>query len=289
MTSGDVLVIGEALIDVLTDAHGDTVEHVGGSPANVAVALARLARPVRLATCVAPDPRGTRIVEHLIREGVALAGDPRILERTSTARATVAPDGSASYRFDLAWRLGAVEVGAPRVIHVGSIGAVLAPGADAVVRLLRAAPAGTLVTYDVNARPAITGAGPDLLARVERIAALADLVKASDEDLKALHPGLDPIAAARRLLALGPAAAVVTRGGAGALWVTAEAVVAVAARAATVVDTVGAGDTVAAALIDALWDDPGREPRAVLEHAVRAAAVTVSRPGADPPYRRELR
>jgi len=289
VTDGDALVIGEALIDVLTGADGRATEHVGGSPTNVAVALARLDRPVRLATCLAPDARGRRIEAHLRAAGVTLAGDPRVLDRTATAQATIGPDGSATYRFDLEWRLGEVAVGTPRVIHVGSIAAVLAPGADDVVRLLRAAPAGTLISYDVNARPAITGSGAELRDRVERVAALAHLVKASDEDLEVLHPGLDAVAAARLLLAPGPAAVVVTRGGAGALWVTGDAVVEVAARPVTVVDTIGAGDTFSAALIDALWDDPDRLPHEVLEHAARAAAIAVSRPGADPPYRRELR
>jgi sugar/nucleoside kinase (ribokinase family) len=87
----DVLVIGEALIDVVTDASGVTSEHVGGSPANVAVALARLDRPVRIATAFGHDERGRRIGEHLAMAGVRILGDPRILERTSTAIATIAP------------------------------------------------------------------------------------------------------------------------------------------------------------------------------------------------------
>ena len=288
MRTHDALVIGESLIDLVTDARGVTVEHAGGSAANVAVALARLGRPVRFATAYGDDERGRLIDQRLTSSGVALEGDPRILPHTSTASATIGADGSASYRFDLEWRLGAVEVGGPRMIHVGSIGAVLAPGREQVVRLLHAAPAGALVCYDVNARPGITGAGPELVARVEEVAALAHLVKASDEDLEVLYPGLDPVCAARRLGSLGPRAVAVTRGGSGALWVTATEVLEVAARPVAVVDTIGAGDTFSAALLDALWEDPGRDPCEVLEHAVRAAAVTVSRPGADPPYRDEL-
>lgn len=288
MRSDDVLVIGEALIDVVTDGRGVTAEHVGGSAANVAVALARLGRPVRLATSYGDDARGRLIGEHLTASGVALAGEPRILPRTSTASATIGADGSASYGFDLEWRLGAVEIGAPRIVHVGSIGAVLAPGRDEVLRLLRAAPDTALVCYDVNARPMITGAGHDLADRVEQIATLAQLVKASDEDLEVVYPGIGPVAAARRLGALGARAVVVTRGGGGALWVTPTEVLEVAARPVAVVDTIGAGDTFSAALLDALWEDPGKDPHEALEHAVRAAAVTVSRAGANPPYRAEL-
>jgi fructokinase len=154
------------------------------------------------------------------------------------------------------------------------------------------------VSYDVNARPAVTGSGPDVVRAVEDVAALADLVKASDEDLGALYPG-DPVEqSVERLLGLGPAAVVVTRGRHGSTWYAAGGRVEAPATDADVADTIGAGDTFGAAMIDALWDLDalgGRlsgleesEIGGVLRHAARAAAVTVSRPGADPPYRHEL-
>ena len=132
--------------------------------------------------------------------------------------------------------------------------------------------------------------------------AVADLVKASDEDLEALYPDRSTTDSAAALLALGPAAVVVTRGGDGALWLDREGPVEVASRPVTVADTIGAGDTFGAGLIDALWERGrlgaehrealGRSTAAevveVLEHAAKAAAVTVSRPGADPPWRHEL-
>lgn len=288
MPPDDLLIVGESLIDVVTDARGVTTEHVGGSAANVAVALARLGRQVRFATSYAKDDRGRRIGAHLASAGVRLEGEPRILPRTSVATATLGADGSARYRFELAWELGPVVLGGARAVHVGSIGAVLDPGREEVLRLLARVPADVLVSYDVNARPAITGGGPDLRARVEEVASLAGLVKASDEDLEVLYPDLDPVAAARRLGSLGAHAVAVTCGGDGALWVSATDVLRVPALPVAVVDTIGAGDTFAAALLDALWEDRDRDPREVLEHAVRAAAVTVSRPGADPPYRAEL-
>ncbi|MBZ5739657.1 PfkB family carbohydrate kinase [Nocardioides mangrovi] len=290
----DVLVVGEALVDIVHAADGTTVEHPGGSAANVAVALSRLGRPVRFATAWADDERGAVLAAHLARAGVTLAGDPHVLTRTATAAATLGADGGASYVFDLEWRLGGVEVGEPAFVHLCSLGAVLEPGADQVLELVAGLRGSATVTYDVNARPAITGTGPEVVALVERAAAVADLVKASDEDLEALYPHLDLAAAAAHLRTLGPAAVVVTRGGAGATWFGAGAPVEVASRPVTVADTIGAGDTFGAAVVDALWD---RGPIAalgaddiaqVLTHAARAAAVTVSRPGADPPYRSEL-
>ncbi|MCW2796016.1 carbohydrate kinase [Nocardioides sp.] len=299
----DVLVVGESLVDIVRSADGTFLEYAGGSAANVAVALARLGRPVRFATSYADDRHGRMIDEHLDSAGVRLAADPGAVLSTSTAEATIGADGAASYVFDLEWRLNPVaDDPLPLAVHTCSLGAVLLPGADDVFGLLERLRGRATISYDVNARPAITGTGPDLVARVERVAGVADLVKASDEDLEAFYPGLDHLTAARRLLALGPAAVVVTRGGAGAGWVGTTGEVEIASVPVVVADTIGAGDTFGAALIDALWERGrlgagGNETlRAlgsdeifdVLSHAARAAAVTVSRPGADPPYRAEL-
>ena len=296
------LVVGEALVDVVHAADGSVREHPGGSAANVAVALARLERPVRLASAHADDAYGRLIATHLAADGVASGSDPAVVARTSSATATIGPDGAASYVFDLEWRLGEVSLDpAPVVVHACSLGAVVEPGAAQVAAVLERARTLTTVSYDVNARPAVTGTGPDTVAAVERIARLAHLVKASDEDLEALWPDLGVDGAASHLLGLGPQAVVVTRGGSGATWYAPDGRVDVASRPVQVADTIGAGDTFGAALLDGLWDagllgrpwaaPPALDPAAVeslLAHAARAAAVTVSRPGADPPHRREL-
>ncbi len=290
----DVLVVGESLIDIVHAADGSTREYAGGSAANVSVALARLGRSVRFATAWADDDRGRVLAEHLDSAGVVLAGDPHALARTATAAATIGADGAASYVFDLEWRINEVTPGAPAFVHLCSLGAVLEPGADQVRELVSGLRASATVTYDVNARPAITGTGAGLVARVEQMAAIADLVKASDEDLASLYPDLELAEAAAHLLGIGPAAVVVTRGGDGATWVGRDRTVEVASLPVEVADTIGAGDTFGAAMIDALWDRgpladlPPDEIAEVLAHAARAAAVTVSRPGADPPYRSEL-
>ncbi|WP_193613553.1 PfkB family carbohydrate kinase [Nocardioides lijunqiniae] len=281
------LVVGESLVDVVLEPDGSRTERPGGSAANVAVALARLDRPVRFATAFADDERGRAIAMHLARDGVELATDAYAVARTSTAEATIGADGSASYAFDLDWRLNPLGEERPLFVHVCSIGAVLEPGADDVLAILDRIE-GATVSYDINARPAITGTGPELVARVERVVAAAHLVKASDEDLAALYPALTVDQAVQHLLELGPRAVAVTLGGEGATWRDADGVVEVTAPQVDVADTIGAGDTFSAAIIDALWEQPDRAPAEVLAHAVRAAAVTVSRPGADPPYRREL-
>lgn len=289
MTAGPpVLVLGEALVDIVVDADGGRREMPGGSAANVAVALARLGRPVRFATAYAEDHLGGLLVEHLAASGVEYAGDPLVLDHTSSARATIAEDGSATYDFDLEWRLGDLPPLTPRAIHVCSIGAVLAPGCEDVVATLERLGGAALVTYDVNARPTITGTGPEVVRQVERVAALADVVKASDEDVAHLWPGRGEAGAASHLLDLGATGVVVTRGGSGAAWYGAAGSVEVDSVPTTVADTIGAGDTFSAGIIDALWDDPDRDRGEVLARAARLAAVTVSRHGADPPWSHEL-
>jgi fructokinase len=292
------VVVGESLIDIVRRADGSSSEHAGGSAANVAVALARLGRPVQLVTAYADDERGAVLARHLNQSAVGLVGDPFALSRTATALATLADDGSASYTFDIDWRLNPVPEVAPAVVHACSLGAVMEPGATDVRRLLERLRPHATVSYDVNARPAVTGAGADLVQAVEDAAALADLVKASDEDLETLYPGDTLERAVERLLGLGPDVVVVTRGRHGATWFGRAGRVTAPAMEVQVADTIGAGDTFGAAMLDALWELDvlggrltGLEPpeiERVLRHAARAAAVTVSRPGADPPYRHEL-
>src|SRR6478735_7141210 len=281
----DVLVVGESLVDIVHAADGSTREYAGGSAANVAVALARLGRPVQFVTAWADDERGQVLADHLDRAGVRLATDPHALARTATAAATLGADGAASYEFDLEWRIGPVPAEpAPRVVHTCSLGAVLEPGADDVVALVGRLRETATISYDINARPAITGTGPGLVALVERMVAVSDLVKASDEDLAALYPGVGTESAARRLLALGPVAVVVTRGPDGATWISEHATVEVGSLPVEVADTIGAGDTFGAATLDALWERgrlgaehrdalgrlPAEEVAEVLAHAARA-------------------
>ncbi|MFJ3096266.1 carbohydrate kinase family protein [Streptomyces hydrogenans] len=293
------LVIGECVADIVRGPGAADVVHPGGSPANVAYGLARLGRPATLLTQLADDPSGRLIAAHLTGAGVRLAigGVPA---RTPSAVVTLDGRGQAAYAFDIAWTLTAEEPPATpepvRHVHLGSIAAVTEPGAATVLALTgRLRPAAT-VSYDPNVRPALMGEHGPAVARVERCVALADLVKASDEDLAWLYPGEPVEAVAARWLALGPAVVLVTRGGDGALAVTREHTVAAGAPAVAVVDTVGAGDSFMSAVLDAL---AGRDRAALaalgadalaglLARAGAAAAVTVSRAGARPPDRAEL-
>jgi fructokinase len=300
------LVVGEALVDVVLRRGAQPAEHPGGSPANVAIGLGRLGRRVDLLTWLADDAYGDLVREHLAASDVhVLAGD-RGPERTSVARAHLDDQGAATYEFDLTWDLpGRFDEGddAPAVVHTGSIATVLTPGAEAVARLLADRRATSTLTYDPNLRPALMGDAGATLPVVERLVELADVVKVSDEDLAWLHPGVAPVEIARDWLRRGPALVVVTLGGEGALAVTAAGdEIALTAPPVTVADTVGAGDSFMAGLIDGLWSAGllGAGAREQLHAVDRAtvervlvrcaaiAAITVSRAGANPPTSAEL-
>lgn len=299
-----VLVIGESLIDVVHAPGREAVEHVGGSAANAAVALARLGRPVWFASAFGGDDRGRRIRSQLQAEGIRWASDPLSLDHTAVAVARLDDAGHATYTFDIAWQLHPLRDDLPpaAVVQVSSLAPTLAPGAEDVLAAVHRYRDRALVAYDVNVRPAITGTGPQVVAAVEAMVALTDVVKASDEDLAGLYADRDEAAAVAHLLSLGPAVVVVTRGGDGAQWRSASASVEVPAQVGPVVDTIGAGDTFGAAMLDALMARGCAGPGArqaleglgadhvheVLARAAHAAAVTVSRAGANPPYRREL-
>jgi fructokinase len=283
-----VLVVGEALIDIV-----DGSEIVGGSPANVALGLGRLGVDVTLLTALGRDERGVRIAGHLRAAGVGVRHESFVLERTSTARATVQPDGSAEYEFDIEWTVPEIAVRDFDMVHVGSVACFMEPGASQVVATIqRAAAHGAFVTFDPNIRAALV----DQAVAAERFGAIAGLstvVKLSDEDAAAIYPGLPIDEVASRILESGPRVVAITRGGAGALVYTPDARIEVAAPPTVVVDTVGAGDTFMAALVASIVDRPDLDfTRTELANlgafCAAAAAITVSRAGADLPTRDEV-
>ena len=320
-----VLVIGEALVDIVSggpannsggspgngsgSGNGRSGKNgskatPGGSPANVAVGLARLGLSTELVTRFGTDPYGDQLGAHLFGNGVQLAPgsvDPSF--RTSTATAKLDAAGVASYEFDITWDLPALSLsrGCPAV-HTGSIATVLEPGADAIRRFLSSlASEPVTVTLDPNARPTITPDPVSTWSAVRALAADADLVKLSDEDCEFLRPGLSPDEIAAELLTADRTSCVViTRGGEGAIGVSRNARVEVAAPKIDVVDTVGAGDSFMSALIAGLQTRDllgavrleGLTEQSlydVVDYAVKAAAITCTRHGADPPTAAEHR
>jgi fructokinase len=301
-----LLVIGEALVDIVTDPEGETAEHVGGSPANVAVGLARLDHPVDFATCLGRDPRGERIAAHLRRHGVTVLPESFGESPTSTAVATLDATGAATYDFDLHWDLRAVTLQAGTGhVHTGSIGTILQPGADEVVAVLHAARSTATVSYDPNIRPSIMGDLDTVRGQVEELVALSDLVKASEDDLGLLYAGASREEVMARWVGLGAALTVITLGGDGVAFHTAaqDAVGHARARAEHVVDTVGAGDSFMAGLVSGLvgaglLGDPRARERlrgatledvqSAIDRGLATSGVTVGRAGAYAPSLDEL-
>jgi fructokinase len=300
---GRALVIGEALIDVV-ERDGKVVgEHVGGSPLNVAVGLARLERGVDFLTHIGDDERGHRITEYLTSSGAALVAGSVSAEHTPVAHARLDASGAATYTFDLTWQLsGTAEVGPPLVVHTGSIASVLHPGCLAVAALLDTYRVSATVTFDPNVRTDLIDDAALARERIERLIAKSDVVKASDEDLRWLSPGVEPEEIARRWLSAGPSIVAVTRGGEGAFAVSHAGSVSIPARAVEVVDTVGAGDSFMTGLLDALWSlgllgasqrsalraISAEQLQSVLSAAVLNSALTVAKAGADLPDRAAL-
>jgi fructokinase len=291
-TSAAVIVIGEALIDVVHGNNG-TVESPGGSPANVALGLGRLGVDVALLTHLADDDYGRRIVRRLTDSHVRLLPESFGAASTPRAIADVAPDGQANYWFQITWDIEAPVLPASSVLlHTGSIAAFLPPGSGAIGSVMRSA-RGKEVTFDPNIRPSLIGSHHEALQVFEEFAALSTVVKMSDDDARWLYPGLDPTEVLKMVLARGPNIAVMTLGAAGSLLANSEGTVSVPPTLVRAVDTIGAGDTYMASLIADLLDRPSHTAsRDDLirfgRRAAHAASITVTRVGADLPYLSEL-
>lgn len=297
------LIVGEALTDIVVEADGDRREHPGGSPLNVAVALGRLGHSSHLLTRIGDDARGQAIRAHLEESGVQLTPASVQPGRTSTAEATLDDHGSATYEFDLDWDPDPTDLPDQlSAVHTSSIAAVLAPGATTVTEVIRAARDHATISYDPNARPTLMGSPGSVREQIEANIALSDVVKASDEDVAWLYGTEDVEDVVASWGRLGPALTVLSRGSESAIAFTATGRVQVAPQKVTAVDTVGAGDTFSAGILDALADKdllgahrreqlaaiPADDVAKVLRRAARLAAVTVSRAGANPPWRHEL-
>ncbi|MDR0504418.1 MAG: carbohydrate kinase [Bifidobacteriaceae bacterium] len=304
MTAPTALVLGEALIDIVRKGTHET-EHAGGSPMNVAVGLGRLGIPTTLGTWIGKDQRGEVIRQHCAASDVHLVPGSDAAVKTPTAMATIDDAGQAQYTFDLSWELPKVPKWlSPAVIHTGSIAAVLEPGGSAVLEAIRAGADRATITYDPNMRPQIMGSSAGVNLRVEELISLADLVKVSDQDMLSLFPDGDMMEEAAHWLEQGPSIVIVTKGGDGAVAVTASGLwVEIAPQPAVVVDTVGAGDSFMSGVIwalaqagllgaaqrQALRQITEQQLRLVMEQAAQIAAITVSRAGANPPRLAELR
>jgi fructokinase len=304
-----IVVGGEALVDLVPAPStvrgelGPLLPRLGGGPYNTAVAAGRLGAPVAFLSRVSTDGFGDAIVERLADSDVGVDLVQRGPEPTTLAVVTLDADGSARYTFHVqgtADRLVTDPGPLPdevTTLSLGTLSLILEPGASAYETVLRRESArGRLTVLDPNIRTVLI---PDPAAYRARFATwLPDigLLKVSVEDAQWLADTADIEPALRDWLAAGVSAIVLTRGSAGLTVLTEADRVDVPAAPARVVDTIGAGDTVHGALLAWLHRNGVRDLTKLdrpawsdaLGFAARAAAVTVGRVGAQPPYAAEL-
>ena len=300
-----IVVCGEALIDMIHNDDGTQRAAPGGGPFNTARALARLEVPTAFLGHLSQDSFGRELAGLLEADGASLKFATVGPEPTTIAVADVDSEGLAEYQFlvqgtsapDLTREMVPEDFG-PEVdaIHLGTLGLVLEPMATTLVELAHREHARRLVMLDPNIR---VGLIPDdeYRDRLNDAIRQSTIVKASDADLAWLHEGVDYHAAAERILGEGVSAVVVTLGSRGAFGAHRDVRMHVAAPPVDVVDTIGAGDAFGAALLAWLHDQGCIRPdlsldeaemRSALEFACLAAAITCTRPGADPPRKWEL-
>ena len=305
-----ILSCGEALIDMLprVTAEGEAAfaPHAGGAVFNTAIALGRLGAPSGFFSGLSTDLFGAILTETLTASKVdshlaARSGRPTTLAFVRLV------NGQASYAFydeNTAGRMLSVAdlpalPASVEALFFGGISLVNDPAAGAYEALLTREAGARVIMMDPNIRPGFITDAAAYRARIARMMALSDIVKLSDEDLVWLEGEGDPVALARGLIARGPKVVCITEGAKGALAVTAREVVRVAAQKVAVVDTVGAGDTFNAGVLAALHQAGALSKAAVaaadaglltaaLTLGVKAAAVTVSRAGANPPWAHEI-
>lgn len=300
-----LLVIGETLVDLVPGPKGREAV-LGGSPYNVAIGLGRLGAKVSIATSLSHDSDGQRFKAALEADGVDLSCVAIVNKPSPTALVEEGTKESGPrYVFTLSGT--AFDESAPLPlpwsddlvhIHAGSIAAILGPMAHSVLDAFAAARGKRTTSYDPNIRPMITPDRDKTRVDVEARVALADIVKASEEDLEWLYPDHAPHESILNWLSLGPKLVILTRGGKGAEAFTAKDHLVVPAPAITVADTVGAGDSLMSALLFAMERDGalGETPVAWTQSAigkwlsftVRAAAFTCKEKGSNPPRLKDL-
>ena len=297
----EIWVSGEVLIDLIPK-DGQKIAIVGGGPANTAKALAKLGFNSCFIDGMSTGEYGERAKSELLAAGVDLKYSKSSKLPICTADVTLDSSGSASYIFTIAgtatfdfsldW-LPKPQTNHPAVLHVGTLGTLIEPGATALHQWASSVSDYAPIVYDPNIRPSVQPDRDLYEASVAKWAAISSVIKVSDDDLAWLYPNENEIAIAQRWISEGLALVVITKGSSGLIGVTSQGVISVPGVKVNVVDTVGAGDTVGAIIVEAVVEKGlaalhGELLSSVLSRAAKAAAITCSRAGAQPPSKSEI-
>ena len=292
-----IWVCGEVLIDVLP-----TGPVVGGGPANTAKALARLGHDVDFIDGISTDAFGDSARKELARDGVGLSLALSSDKPTCTATVTLDSQGSASYEFVIdgtatfdfadSW-LPDPERLKPSVLHIGTLVTIVEPASSILYKWAVKTTEFAPIVFDPNVRSSVVSDRDKYRAAVEKWVGISSVVKLSDDDISWLYPDQSMAEVAKGWIAAGTSLVVITRGADGIIGYTEHGFEEVESAKVAVVDTVGAGDTVGAILVEGIINHSvsglqGQVLNAVLHRAAIAAGITVSRAGAQPPRLHEL-
>jgi len=299
--SDQVWVVGEVLIDLIPDGN-KYVAIVGGGPANTAKAAAKLGVETYFIDGISNDEYGQIAKAELLSANVLLDYAKYSNKPTCTAKVTLSKSRGASYEFVIedtaTFDFSDLWLPEPQrlklsLLHIGTLATVVEPGASVLFKWAQSIAHIAPIVFDPNIRPAVLGDRDEYVKKVEKWVAISSAVKVSDEDLNWLYPGKSIDVIANNWLEVGVELVVVTLGNKGIAAYRENEQISVDAVKVVVADTVGAGDTVGAVLVEAIVKNgldklTGEVLKTMLNRAVKAAAITVSRTGANPPSKEEI-
>jgi fructokinase len=299
--SDQVWIVGEVLIDLIPE-RDQYFAVVGGGPANTAKALAKLGVKTYFIGGISNDEYGQMAKSELLSADVLLDYAQYSNKPTCSAKVMLSKSGSASYEFVIkdtatfdffvSWLPDPKSI-KPLLLHIGTLATVIEPGASVLFEWVKSVAQVAPIVFDPNIRPAVLGDRDDYVKKVEKWVSISSAVKVSDEDLDWLYPGKVVGEIVNKWLEKGVQLVVVTLGDKGITAYRKSEEISVDAVKVDVADTVGAGDTVGAVLVDAIVKNglerlSGEVLKSMLSRAAKAAAITVSRTGANPPGKDEI-
>ena len=298
---GQVWVAGEVLIDLIPQGD-DCKPVVGGGPANTAKSIAKLGNDTQFIDGISFDQYGQMAKDELVSSGVNLDYVKYSDKQTCVATVTLSDSGSATYDFLLEntatfdftseW-LPNPQTNRPSLLHIGTLATVIEPGASVLFEWAQSVAKFVPIVFDPNIRPSVMSDRNQYVAQIERWVGISSAIKLSEEDIKWIYPSIEIEQVVNNWLTKGPSLIVVTYGDKGLTGYRKNESCSVDALKVVVADTVGAGDTVGAILVEAIVKDgldslTGARLESMLKRAAKAASITVSRIGANPPTAEEL-